>query len=68
MVDPQSQQLLLSPKLASPRCSKNFPTRLRVVVNDLAVRLVEAGCQVSLGNSQADSIADTLSQGTCMEA
>jgi hypothetical protein len=35
-----------------------------VVDDRLAVRLVEAGSQMSLGHGQTHGIADTLAQGT----
>ncbi len=37
----------------------------RVVVDDLGVRLIEAGSQVRLGGGQADGIANALAQWPC---
>jgi len=45
--------LLSTPKRYNTACSELLAGRLRVVVNDLAVRLVEAGCQVGLSNGQS---------------
>ena len=36
------------------------------MVDDLAVLLVEASCQVCLGCRQPDGVANTLAQGTCV--
>ena len=36
------------------------------MINDLAVVLVEASCQVRLCCCQPDGIADTLAKGTCV--
>ena len=38
---------------------------LRVVVNNLAVRFVEASSQVLLGKCQPNSIGNTLTKGSC---
>jgi hypothetical protein len=38
---------------------------LRVVVDDLTVRLVEAGSQVLLSKCQPNSIGDTLTKRSC---
>jgi hypothetical protein len=40
---------------------------LRVVINDLAVGLVETGGQVLLGKCQSDRIRDTLAKRTCIK-